>query len=76
VSVWVLPTNEELMIAQHTLALLGRQLHGSRPVERGTKSKRCNKSAPPLTWINVATGPTAKTAAVNHANHPQSTTTL
>jgi len=26
VSVWVIPTNEELMIAQHTLALLGRQL--------------------------------------------------
>ncbi len=24
VSVWVIPTNEELMIAQHTLALIGR----------------------------------------------------
>ena len=24
VSVWVIPTNEELMIAQHTLELLGR----------------------------------------------------
>ncbi|MFY9656431.1 MAG: hypothetical protein WAK01_07575 [Methylocystis sp.] len=34
VSVWVIPTNEELMIAQHTLALLRPRLDGGKLARR------------------------------------------
>jgi acetate kinase len=33
VSVWVIPTNEELMIAQHTLSIVGPQLGASQAAE-------------------------------------------
>lgn len=35
VQAWVIPTDEERMIARHTAALLGLGVHGEAPVETG-----------------------------------------
>jgi acetate kinase len=40
VSVWVIPTNEELMIAQHTHALIFPQIEGRAPQRKSSNDRR------------------------------------
>src|SRR5262249_46228176 len=56
VSVWVIPTNEELMIARHTSALLGLQSAGNPPTHREEAhhaGDRRTQNGLPLGWFQA-----------------------